>query len=230
MTQWLMQVLTVMVMLMQTCTSTPVMAGMYIDIAGGFTQFIPTWQDGDFHQDGLPHQYDSQAAAWRAGLGYRFNERWSVQAHYLNFGTTRVFAEFVNDRDYDPKAHQCLRKCNETGQLTASDAVQGFDVSASHHWQVGEMSPFLRVGGALLFHRFSIENYNGTFAQKHYGRIPATLIGGGVCYKVLCAETTFYAGIGGPNSGCVAPSDQSSCGYPISKQLIMSLISLKIPL
>ena len=230
MPRWLLQIFTVMMLLMQTCTTKPAIADVYLDLAGGFTQFIPTWQDGDFHQDGLPHRYDSQAFAWRAGIGYRLNERWSVQAHYLNFGTTRVFVEFVDDRDYDPKVHQCLRNCQRTGQLTASDAVQGGEVSVSHHWPFDAWAPFVRLGGALLFHRFSIENYNGTFAQKHYGRIPTALIGGGVCYKVLCAETTYYAGFGSPNGGCVAQSEESGCGYPISKQLIMSLISLRIPL
>lgn len=200
--------------------------GLYLDLAGGISHFTPTLQDGDWCQQGIFCRFDQQAVAWRAGAGYRFSDRWSVEAHYLNLGTTRVFSTFVDDPDYSLKLKRCVSNCSATGNLTASSAYQGFDVAAVYTWHPTDtLAPFIKFGGAYLFQRFTVENYNQSFAQKHYGRIPAGLIGAGLSYKWAYIEADYYHGFGGANS--FAGHEQ---GYPISKQIAVGWFGVRVPL
>src|SRR3990167_11054820 len=86
----------------------PSYAGLYLDLAGGATQFMVTAQDGDYRQDGLPHTFALTSAAYRVGLGWQFNEQWSIQAGYINLGPLKPRAVFVGDATYNPTTHPCL--------------------------------------------------------------------------------------------------------------------------
>lgn len=218
----------ILIVLAAECAPTPAHAdtGLYLDLAGGLSHFTPTLQDGDWHQQGLPHKFDKQAFAFRVGAGYRFSDRWAIEAHYLNLGTTRVFSTFVNDPDYNLKTKSCIANCTATGNLTASSAYQGVDLAAVHTWRTKSgVDPFIKFGAAYLLQRFTIENYNQSFTQKHYGRIPAGLIGGGLSYKWAYVEADYYHGIGGPNSFAGQPQ-----GYPISKQILVVWAGIQVPL
>jgi len=223
---WIMAgVLAIGLLSVSECTVQPVHAEFYVDVAGGITTFIPTIEDGTWWQQGLPHKFDTTAFAWRAGVGYRFNARWSVQANYVNLGTVRINAAVVPDGAYDNVAHKCLQFCDQPLPTKTSDAMQGFEVSATRTWQVGPVSPFLRGGAALMFHRLTLtsEDQDSPNQLKYYGRIPMVLVGGGLCWKQICLDETYYHGLGGQN--CLTP-----CGLPVAKEALVSLISFKIPL
>ena len=225
MTRWFMQVLTVIVLLMQTSTTTPVWAGIYVDLAGGFTQFTCTICEGDndgtWRQAGLPNGIRRTSPAFRAGLGYRW-EQWSIQAHYLNAGQVKIHQYYTtDDASYDKVAHKCLANCaTPNSRFETSDSYQGGELSLSKHFRIGPVQPFLRAGGAVLFHALQV-NFGATHLTMH-GTIPMVLVGGGLCYHWLCGETTYYKGSGG--------GTEWSAGLPISKEMVVSLVSLKIPL
>ena len=193
---------------------------LYFDAAVGATLFQRTIEDGTWIQDALPHRTDFTSLAWRVGLGYRFTERWSVQANALRMGTVTSTARVVNDRDYDSIAHACLANCSTAFPFTTIDTMHGGELSLTRTWLLGPVAPFLRGGGALLWHHLRA-HWLGTAGEMH-GWIPMGLVGGGLCYGWACVESTYYHGIGGMN--CLTP-----CGLPIAKEAVVSLVSLKIP-
>ena len=226
MTEWLAGFFTgLLLCFVATCTTKPAMAetGLYLDLAGGATQFMVTAQDGDYRQEGLPHTFDLTSAAYRVGLGWTFNEQWSIQAAYINLGTLKQSAVFVSDEHYDRHTTHCLNGCPNQAHHTITDAYQGGELTVTRTFAFDSFDLFLKGGGALLLHRFTIHRlYDGTFLE-HYGRFPATVVGAGGCYGAVCLETTYYHGIGGSN--CLTP-----CGWPLSKEMFVSLLSVKLPI
>ena len=209
--------------LLTECQPKPAHAQLFIEAAGGMTQFIVTTSDADYLQKGLPHSFDLKSAAYRAGLGWRFNERWSIQGSYVNLGTVRQNAIFVSDENYSKQTRQCLNGCPNQFQHTISDAYQGGEVTVTRTFQQDGYDLFLKGGGALLMHRFTIHRiFDGTFGE-HYGRFPAAVMGAGGCVKIVCLELDYYHGLGGSN--CYTP-----CGWPQSKEMLVSFLSVKLPL
>lgn len=190
-------------------------------LGAGMSTFQNTLPDSVWYQQGNNWNQDNGAFSWKAGLSYAFNERHSLQLAYANYGTTRMSATFWDDPDYDLKTKSCKSNCNATGNLTASDAMQGIELSYTRTWHPAQdYSIGLRAGGAYVFHRFTVENYNQSFAQKHYGRVPMGLVGLSVGYKWASLESTLYKqfGPGTPDS------------YPISTQFVTTLLTVHIPL
>jgi len=197
----------------------------YVTGSLGAAHFLRTIPDGTWIQEGLPHTTDLTSLAWRTGAGYRLNESWSVQAHYLNFGTAAINTLAVRDEQYNPHAHRCHTACDEARPFHSHDLMEGVEVSISRHWALGPVNPFLRAGGALLYHRLTVQwsDINHPSAQQTmHGWIPTALVGGGVCAGWLCAETTYYRGFGG--------GEDWSAGLPIAKQSVMTLLSVNVPL
>lgn len=90
----------------------------------------------------------------------------------------------------------------------------------------GRLQPSVRLGAALMFHHLQAISPQVSMLNPVidlHGRIPMTLLGAGLCYKQVCADTTYYHGLGGPN--CLTP-----CGLPISKEMLVTLFTVKIPL
>lgn len=208
------------------CSPTPAHAdtGLYLDLAGGVSNYFITATDGDFYQRGLPHRVDLSSVAYRALLGYRINERWSIQGGYVNLGHLKQGARFVDDADYDPKAHRCLAKC-EGIPFKMTDAYKGWEASVTRTFPFEDWSLFLRGGGARIQHTFSIIRMDVASFHENRGVFYAALMGAGACYKIVCAETAYYHGLGGSNG--FMGQDQ---GWPLSKELLVSLVSVKVPL
>src|SRR5438132_2021192 len=97
----------------------------FLDLALGATVFVPTTSDGVWYQEAFPHHFNRTDVAVRAGLGWRFNDRWRTTMSYLRLGSVHSTAAFVFDADYDPIAHRCLARCDKLNHLVATDAVQG---------------------------------------------------------------------------------------------------------
>lgn len=198
----------------------------YLSGSMGVTSFIRTVDDGTWIQRGLTHNFHSQNVGWRTGAGYRINPAWSVQAHYINLGTVRIETMAVGDESYDPKANRCLSHCDKAIPFHTHDLMEGAEISVSRHWQVGPIDPFLRAGGAAIYHRLTAQYGNvsmvGYDGKAFNGWIPTALVGGGLCYRWVCGETTYYYGFGGGTDW--------SAGLPISKQSVQTLLTVNIPL
>lgn len=207
------------------CTPREAHAGsFYLDFAGGLSIGTPctTLPDGDWYQKGLPYQCDTTSIAWRAGLGYRFNERWSIQASYLKPGDDHLKAKYVSDADYDPISHTCLTNCGNALTLVAKDKKQIVELSVARTWAYRDVQPFLRIGGGAMLHEFSIYGTQSGFYQEHSGTVPLGLIGAGLCYGIVCAEATYYQQIGPPLI--------VEYGYPMATNAVVSTMGVKIPI
>ena len=217
-------------LLVSECSPTPAHAdqGLYVHGSLGATRFQPTVSDGTWRQDGLNRgreTFDTRAFSWRAGLGYNFTEHIGLEAGYFHAGTVRDDLRFVFDRDYAAKAGQCLDNCTNPMRLKVADTYQGLDLAAVYRWHPSEhWSPFVKAGGAILWHRLQADSIGDPDRnQAFYGRIPAALLGSGLCYQMFCAEASYYMGIGGEN--CHSP-----CGYPVAKEFLLTTFGVKVPL
>ena len=214
-------------LLVSECTTQPAHAGAYLDVAGGVTQFLITAPDGDYLQRSLPHSLDTLSMAYRVGAGWSFNERWSIQGGYVNFGTITQSAIFVGDENYNAKTSQCTNGCPGRKNYRITDAYHGGELTLTRSFKIDDSWAWhLKGGGAYLMHRFTLntEDGSGAFLQ-HYGQFPATVIGAGGCFKVICLELDYYHGLGGSNG--FMGQDQ---GWPLSKEFLVSFLSFKLPL
>ena len=200
---------------------------LFLDMAAGASRFLVTTPDGDYQQKDLPHSFDLKSAAYRIGLGWRFNDRWSIQGGYINLGTVNQSAVFVPDEFFDPKAGKCINGCQRKANYRITDAYHGGELTVARTWHPTEdYSLFLKAGWAYLMHRFTINKEDGSGqANQHYGQFPATVAGIGACYKWACAETTYYHGLGGSNG--FMGQDQ---GWPLSKEIVLFTAGLQIPI
>ena len=223
-----------------SCQAMPSHAGtLSLDAGAGLAVYIPTVTNGTWRQDDFDTDpFHTQSFAWRAGLDYAVNERWSIQGHYLDWGSSQADTLMVWDVDYNPKApkgQQCLANCNDPKRIKVKNTMRGYDLSVSYTWPHawGPLSPFVKVGGALMYSKLSGIVVNEPDWNNAYfkGQVPMALFGAGACYRLsygpsLCADSTFYTGFGGENNGCVG----RDCGWPIAKQVWISMFSFKVPL
>ena len=213
---------------LDTCTTKPAHAELYLDAAGGISQFFITAADGDYLQKGLPHSLDTSSLAYRVGLGWSFNKRWAVRASYLNLGSVKQSANFVADADYNAKQGRCTANCANAAPYVMSDNYKGLEAIVTRSFALsGKWSLQASLGGAYLDHRFTINKNAGTNDESHRnkGQFIATVLSGGACYAVFCAEASYYHGLGGSNG--FMGQDQ---GWPLSKEIVVSWLNVKIPL
>ena len=230
---WLLAILTALgILLVSECAvAKPAHAGsFYLDVGVGTTLFQRTTEDGTWIQDGLPNQTDFTSFAYRAGLGYTFNERWSIQASYLNLGIARIRARVVHDPDYDPKGSVCLASCGNAFPFNTTDRMYGGELSITRTFTDWPVRPFIKAGAALMYHHLKADVQvlypsPGNFSIDSKGYIPMGLVGLGACYKAICAESTWYQGIGGSNG---LPGMEY--GLPIANSTLVTMASVKIPL
>ena len=229
---WILAAIIVLgLLLTMECTAKPAHAetGLYIDLAGGVSNFFVTATDGDYRQDGVgPRSFKLTDVAYRALLGYRINDRWSVQGGYINFGKLKQDARFVDDAHYDPHASQCLANCAGTGPYKMTDYYRGWEASVTRTFPFESVAPFLRLGAARIKHAFSITRLDVASFHQNEGVFYSVLMGAGLCSQTtlqVCAEATYYHGVGGSN-GFMGNQE----GWPLSKEMLVSLVSLKVNL
>ena len=221
--------LALLVAIVASCQALPAHAGnLYLDAAGGVSLFQVTAQDGDYIQRGLPHDLDLTSMAYRVGLGWQFNERWAVRASYINLGTIKQNAKFVADADYNPKLGQCVANCANAAPYFMTDAYKGGELVVTRTFPLSDKwAVSLSLGGAYLSHTFTINKNAGTNDESHRnkGQFIATVLGGGACYARLCAEASYYHGLGSSNSFM---GEQQA--WPLSKEIVVGWLSVKVPL
>ena len=165
--------------------------------------------------------------AWSIGLAYRINPRWSIQAHYFDWGSAAVKSRFGSDDDYyGGVCPNCV-----TSNFKVVDRMWGYDLSVSRYWPItDEAEWYLKGGGAVAFHelKWTTPNADTYGPTRVRGTIPMLVIGGGLCYGPLCFDTTLYQGTLSMNGGCIG--GEYDCGYPLSKQVIVTSVVFKLPL
>ena len=222
---WLVAAVIGAALLISECAVRPAHAEVYLDLAGGLTRFLITAPDGDYIQRDLPHTLNLNSLAYRIGLGYRFNERWSIQGGYVNLGTIKQDARFVADQDYNPKLSQCLANCATAPPYKMTDTYKGLELTATRTFPLGDWSLFLKGGGAFSKHTFSIVRLDTASFHENKGQFYSVVMGSGGCYQWACLELDYYHGLGGSNGFMGEPQ-----GWPLSKELLVSWLSVKIPL
>ena len=182
---------------------------------GATTMLSSDRHDGQHVQLGFAHDYDQFDLGFRGGLEYRFNDHWALSTNYVRLGTSKVWTMAVSDAAYNTQTRDCnpayASECLHPGYYQAQDTMQGPEIVGSYRWSLWQVEPFVTVGGAWMFHTAS----NGY--QTFHGVIPMLRAGGGVCYGWLCADTTYYRGVG-------------ESGYPIVADALLSLVFVSVPL
>jgi hypothetical protein len=133
---------------------------------------------------------------------------------YLDLGTAKIRQFYtVDDIQYDPHAHHCLAPCTNAGFFNTNDSVRGVDLSVTRQFRWGEVEPSVRVGGAVFHHTLEARSAGTQLNMR--GAIPTSLLGGGVSYRWIFVDATYYRGFGG--------GTEWSAGLPISKEFLVFL-------
>lgn len=196
--------------LVASCQAMPAHAGaLYLDIGAGGSFFQRTVEDGTWCQQatGSGCTFNLKDFAWRAAVGYDFSPEWGLQFTVSSLGTPRLFSQFVDDSEYDPHRHACTGPtCANPHQLWTHDDMRAYDVRVIRTFPSGNWKPRLFIGPALLTHRLTVNSQHNDgsvkVAHQHYGRIPALVLGAGLCYGErwqLCGDAAYFLGIGGSN-------------------------------
>lgn len=196
-------------------------AGLELYATGGIGPSIGTQypDDGTWYQEPFAHRFDRTSVGYRLGGGLRLNEQWALEGAYVNLGTPRVSADFVFDQYYDAVHHQCLAKCRKPNHLEGKNYVRGVDVSLIRRFQYENWTPYLRVGGAMLWHTMDVAAFTPTgdpTGVVMHGTMPSVVGGAGICYTWVCGEVLMYQAIG-------------HSGNPLSTQFVLPQLRVELP-
>jgi hypothetical protein len=170
-------------------------AGLFVQAGIGESIAIPKNTDGTWFDEDRPHQFHTNSVAFRFGAGWQFNERWSVEASYINLGKNGVDSLAVSD---DCFSRQCT---DETpSKFHVVDKVHGFELAGVYTFQTQPVQPYLRAGGFLARHNLHVDVTPPVGAAQHVdfsGRITGIVLGAGIKWKWLFTEINYYHGAGG---------------------------------
>lgn len=208
--------------LLATASVSPSYASdFYLNLGLGATLFQQTTQNGTWLQEGQPYKMNLLDLAGKLGLGYRFNESWSAEINGLSFGQARSAGLAVPDEYYIPEKHQPKEGAPKPNHFDARQRSYGGEIVARYTFQTGTIQPFLKLGGFATYNDmpYTIIDTptNQTFQSQYTGYTVGIVGGGGVCYQWICAEASYYRGMGSSN-------------YPISKSFLVPMLSVNIPL
>lgn len=196
--------------------------GLTVDLGLGLSHFQKTSVNGDWYQDALPNAWELKDMAYKVGASYEW-QHWGISTAMVSFGSVKNLAGFVGDEHFDPKNNVCLAMCDKLSWLEVSDAVRAYELVGSYCWHLGQWSPCLRAGGAILTHRFTVTN--GPGSQQLYGRMPATVLGVSLCYGERvkgCLEPTYYNTVKGLDL-FGKPSN------PLFENILATFVTIKVP-
>lgn len=186
-------------------------AEVYVEGGAGMTQFTRTQDDGVWIQERLPHAWDWQDVAFRAGLGVKLNESWSVGTNYLRWGTVKLENVWQGDETYNSR---CGLACGGS-HGHAWGTVQGGELIGTYHPQLWAVSPLLRAGVAVLDHTIRWQMDGNQTVHQYRGVIVAGVLGAGACYQTwACVDLSYYRGF-------------ADSYYPLSNAAIISMATLK---
>lgn len=190
-----------------------------LDLKGGLSIPIRTTPDGTYWQEAYDHNTKTFTGTYGVGLNYQHTPALSFQSHYLDLGTSRLKGIATSDENYDHINGRCFQNCNVTYNYRATDSLKGGDLTATYTWQREGISPFVKGGLALLYHRAQFRNTDTGDVDRFNGWIPELELGAGLAYKWAYLELDYFQGMnfGGQN-------------LPISTQQIALFAGVRLPL
>lgn len=193
----------------------------FIEGGLGASFFQRTTPDGTWVQEGMGfHKFHNQDIAFRAGVGLKLNEAWSLGLNYINLGTVKVETWMVMDADYDIPTKACTANCTPKQYGRAMDRLDGGELVATYTYKKWLVEPYVGMGGALMRHSFSWNTETPGQGFTNYTQRGIVLMGVGrvgACVKWLCADLSYYKGLG-------------STWYPISDDVLVPMMVVKVPL
>lgn len=193
----------------------------YLNLGVGVSQFQRTTQNGTWFQEGQPYSMQLTDLAGKLGLGYKLNPDWAVEVNGLSFGRVTSAGLAVPDEHYEPMAHKPKYGAPAPNHFDARQRSFGGEVVVLRSFTLGEFRPFLKAGGWATYNDMPytiLSQPDMHVSQDRYTGYTVGIVGGGgVCWQWLCAEASYYRGMG-------------SSGYPISKSVLMPMLSVKVPL
>lgn len=192
----------------------------YLNLGVGASLMQRTTQNGTWFQEGQPYSMNLTDLAGMAGVGYRINPEWAVELNGLSFGQATSAGLAVPDEHYDPSAHKPKKGAPKPNHFDARQRSFGGELVAVRSFQVGAFRPFLKAGGFATYNNMPytiLSQPDMHVSQDRYtGYTVGVAGGGGVCWQMVCAQATYYRGMG-------------SSGYPISKSTIVPMLTVQVP-
>jgi|CXWL01.1.fsa_nt_gi opacity protein-like surface antigen len=186
----------------------------------GATNYIPTTTDGTWIQKDQKHGFDTLSLGLKAGLEQTLSEHWYIGAGYVSLGTSQAWTEAKSDDEFFQGKHGKADK-----YLNATDRMQGGELYVGYQWQVEAFRPYLTAGVAQFWHRVTqthdTATQSGTVRAQDmtwHGTVRSWRVGGGLCYRWLCGEVTYYRGA------------TPGTNYPIATDALVPMLTLTIPL
>lgn len=203
-----------------SCMTKPAHAGqLSLDVKGGVAFPIRTSPDGTYYQEAYPTNTRLITGSYGIGLNYQHTPTVSIQAHYLDLGSSRINGQAISDENYDHINHRCKSgTCIPHYSFQATDKLRGGDLTVTYTWQWDGLQPFVKGGVAVLAHKAVFRNVDGS-ADTFDGILPELELGAGLAYQWAYVELDYFQGMnfGGQN-------------LPISTQQIVAFAGVKIPL
>lgn len=201
-----MQIL-IVVLFILLCSTPSFAMEFFIEGGIGQAQFQRTTPDGIWWQQPFNHSFNLTSLAYKTGGGIQLDEHWSIVGSYVSMGTIKAVFDYISDDDY---ASHNLGVPQRHGAVY--DTYKGLQVLVAYQWTNYHVQPKLFGGMAYMSHKILTKEGNNLFE----GDIPMLVIGSGVCYTWVCGEVTYYRGVSAPM-------------YPISTQVIVPMVTIKIP-
>lgn len=210
---------------------------LYLEGGLGFSHFPDAGRpyDGTWRQDGLngANAFTRNDKAFRVGVGWRFDEHWAIAASLASAGATKFTSRFVGEQDYDEHAHKCvnLPACAGAREYKGSDAIRIYDATVSYTVPLDKWRPYVKVGGAVVTHRFTIQPAFGMPLPQlsSYGWFPALAVGGGICRQMIgkasiCLDNVYYMAVNG------GMSSMREDDFPLAKHINLTTVGVQVGL
>lgn len=202
--------------------ATPAQASdFYLNLGVGASLMQRTTQNGTWFQEGQPYSMQLTDVAGRLGVGYHLTPDWALELNALSFGQATSAGFAVPDEYYEPHAKRAKANAPAPNHFDARQRSYGGELVAIKSFTLGPFRPFLKAGGFATYNEmpYAIVDVPAgqTFHEQYTGYTVGIVGGGGICWQYLCADASYYRGMG-------------SSGYPISKSFLVPMLSLKVPL
>ncbi|MDE2099266.1 MAG: outer membrane beta-barrel protein, partial [Patescibacteria group bacterium] len=190
--------------------------GLYLYGTIGQSRFNQAGTDGNWRQEAVGVRKRIEDLAWSAGLGYRFNPYFAVEAGYLDFGVMQSGGGVVDDRAYHPSNHTYDHRW-PVAQFDAQDALQAGTLKGKVSYPLGPLSPFLTAGVWGGPHQLTWINSNRPhYVESFHGMLIGVSAGGGLCYGWVCGQVEYYRSM-------------SQSGFPMTSAIVMPSVTLNVP-
>jgi hypothetical protein len=197
---------------------------VHLNLGLGSVLYAPTTPDGTWWQQPFAHNFDTLSLGYKLGANVNYHG-WLLGANYVDLGRAKVTALATqSDHDYDLATHSCISNCDTLNYFDVTTRARGWETYTGYKWDT-VLAPFLTLGIARFEqHTHAVVTAPGAsdpffniYSNGHYWAVRSSA---GLCYKWVCADTTYYKGVTG----------QDGAKFPVSQDSFLSTLTLSIPL